>query len=94
MGAPFIELPALAAELRARAAAGGRLVVAIAGPPGSGKSTTAELLAEALNTGAPGLAAVLPMDGYHYMTSIWCRRGCARARARQIRSMWRGCATC
>ena len=66
MGAPFIELPALAAELRARAAAGGRLVVAIAGPPGSGKSTTAELLAEALNTGAPGLAAVLPMDGYHY----------------------------
>lgn len=66
MSAPFIELPVLAAELRARAGGPARLVVAIAGPPGSGKSTTAEVLADQLNAGVPGLAAVLPMDGYHY----------------------------
>ena len=66
MSTPFIELPVLAAELRARANGPARLVLAIAGPPGSGKSTTAQVLADQLNKGVPGLAAVLPMDGYHY----------------------------
>jgi pantothenate kinase len=47
-------------------AVGGRLIVALAGPPGSGKSTLSELLVESLNADVPGWAAVLPMDGFHY----------------------------
>jgi pantothenate kinase len=43
-----------------------RLIVLIAGPPGSGKSTVAEGLTEALNAHTPMMAAILPMDGYHY----------------------------
>ncbi len=61
-----IELSALADLLEARAASGGRVIVAIAGAPGSGKSTLAEKLVGKLNGRQPGLAAVLPMDGYHY----------------------------
>lgn len=40
--------------------------VAIAGGPGSGKSTVAETVAESLNKEDPGCCIVLPMDGYHY----------------------------
>jgi pantothenate kinase len=40
---------------------GGRTIVAIAGPPGSGKSTIALQLADALGE----KTAVLPMDGFH-----------------------------
>lgn len=59
--------PAGLADLLARRAAGGsRVVAAIAGAPGSGKSTVAKALAERLNARQPGLAAVLPMDGFHY----------------------------
>lgn len=53
----------------------GRLVVAIAGAPGSGKSTAAETLAERLNAGAPGLADILPMDGFHYDDLVLEARG-------------------
>lgn len=56
---------ALAAHLLQRATQG-RVIVAIAGPPGSGKSTVAEAIAERINASAPGLAEVFPMDGYHY----------------------------
>ena len=45
---------------------GRRLLVGLAGAPGSGKSTLAELLRDALNTQQPGIAEILPMDGYHY----------------------------
>lgn len=61
-----IETAALADLLEARAAAGERVIVAIAGAPGSGKSTLAEKLVGKLNGRRAGLAAVLPMDGYHY----------------------------
>jgi pantothenate kinase len=61
-----IELAALADLLEARAAQGGRVIAALAGAPGSGKSTLAEKLVGKLNGRQPGLAAVLPMDGYHY----------------------------
>ncbi len=44
----------------------GRVVAAIAGAPGSGKSTVAEQIARDLNARQAGVAAVLPMDGYHY----------------------------
>jgi pantothenate kinase len=60
-----IDLDGLAALLRDKAR-GGRVLCAIAGAPGSGKSTLADRLADLLNAGAPGTAAVLPMDGFHY----------------------------
>ena len=60
------ELAALADLLEARAAGGNRVVAAIAGAPGSGKSTLADKLVGKLNARQPGLAAVLPMDGFHY----------------------------
>jgi pantothenate kinase len=62
-------LAALATQIEARAGSGsgsGRVIVALAGAPGSGKSTLADKLIGRLNARQPGLAAVLPMDGYHY----------------------------
>jgi pantothenate kinase len=61
-----IDVAGLADVLEARAASGDRVIVALAGAPGSGKSTLADKLAGKLNGRRPGLAAVLPMDGYHY----------------------------
>lgn len=61
-----IELAQLADLLEARAAGGKRVIAALAGAPGSGKSTLADKLVGKLNGRQPGLAAVLPMDGYHY----------------------------
>ncbi|MBL1420344.1 MAG: nucleoside/nucleotide kinase family protein [Alphaproteobacteria bacterium] len=43
----------------------GRLIVAVAGAPASGKSTVAERLVEQLNEYKAGLAAAAPMDGFH-----------------------------
>jgi pantothenate kinase len=65
MAGESIELSALADLLQAKAA-GGRVIVGIAGAPGSGKSTLAEKLVGKLNGRQLGLAAVLPMDGFHY----------------------------
>lgn len=62
---PFIDLAGLADLLFAKAGQS-RVVAAIAGPPGSGKSTVAERIAGDLNARRAGTAAVLPMDGYHY----------------------------
>ncbi|KAH6720191.1 P-loop containing nucleoside triphosphate hydrolase protein [Leptodontidium sp. MPI-SDFR-AT-0119] len=43
-----------------------RVIVALAGPPGSGKSTIAEHVIERLNgTSATPFAAIVPMDGFH-----------------------------
>lgn len=66
MTAPSIDNTGLAALLAAKAKGGGRVIAALAGAPGSGKSTVAERLCDTLNAQIPGLAAVLPMDGYHY----------------------------
>ena len=52
-----------------------RSITAIVGPPASGKSTTAETLAERLNAADPGSAAVFPMDGYHYDDAVLHARG-------------------
>lgn len=53
----------------------GRTVTAIVGPPGSGKSTLAERLEAGLDRATPGIAAVLPMDGYHYDDGVLVARG-------------------
>ena len=51
-----------------------RYMVAVAGPPASGKSTTAEHLAEALRAKGES-ATVVPMDGFHYDNTILDRLG-------------------
>ncbi len=61
----------LAAEIFRRAAGRERFVVAVAGPPGAGKSTLAERLAELLGESA----AVVPMDGFHLDNSVLAARG-------------------
>lgn len=60
-----IALEELRHQLHDRAV-GGRLIVALVGPPGSGKSTLSESLVESLNANDPSYAAVLSMDGFHY----------------------------
>jgi pantothenate kinase len=59
-----VDLDQLADILGRRIAA--RTLVAVAGPPGAGKSTFAEALVSRLNASAAGRAAVLPMDGFHF----------------------------
>lgn len=66
MTTPSTTIAALADLLADRAAQGARVVAALAGAPGSGKSTVAERLCAALNDRKEGTAAILPMDGYHY----------------------------
>jgi pantothenate kinase len=62
-------LVALAAER------GGRVVAALAGPPGAGKSTVAEAVALRLNMDRADFCAVLPMDGFHYDDAVLEARG-------------------
>ncbi len=57
----------LAATLFRKAQGRGRLIVAIAGPPGAGKSSLAEALLPLL---PPGSAAIVPMDGFHYDNAV------------------------
>ena len=61
----------LAAEiettLRDRFSGKKRALIALAGPPGAGKSTLADALVQRLNTTLPEAPAVaVPMDGFHY----------------------------
>ena len=53
----------------------GRVILAVVGPPGAGKSTTADAIAARLNAEEPGSAAVFPMDGYHYDDLLLVPRG-------------------
>lgn len=68
-------LDTLISAIVGKVEAGNRVVVAIAGPPGAGKSTLAEKVVDALNEGASGSAAILPMDGYHYDDMLLVPRG-------------------
>lgn len=47
-----------------------RVLVGICGAPGAGKSTLAGLLASVVNEAEPGLACVVPMDGFHLAKSV------------------------
>jgi pantothenate kinase len=58
----ILGIDALVSDIEARqAAAGARILVGIAGPPGSGKSTVTAALRERLGADA----ALVPMDGFH-----------------------------
>jgi pantothenate kinase len=65
------------APLLERIAASGpnRLMVAIAGPPGAGKSSFAQALVDALNADGSESAAVVAMDGFHYDDGLLEARG-------------------
>jgi pantothenate kinase len=53
-----------------------RLLIALAGPPGAGKSTIADALADAINSESSiPAASVIPMDGYHFDNAILDARG-------------------
>ncbi|MCA1405490.1 nucleoside triphosphate hydrolase [Ensifer sp. IC3342] len=69
-----MNVQALTDEILKRAAGAARFIVAIAGPPGAGKSTLSEALAEALIT-AGEKAAVLTMDGFHMDNAVLEEKG-------------------
>jgi pantothenate kinase len=66
------EIAAVAAAIFKRAARHPRFIVAIAGPPGSGKSTLTERLHEVLPQDA---SVVVPMDGFHFDDIALSQRG-------------------
>jgi pantothenate kinase len=66
------ELSHLAATIFRKAAGRDRIVVAVAGPPGAGKSTLAEALVPLLPEGE---AAIVPMDGFHFDNTVLDQRG-------------------
>jgi pantothenate kinase len=69
-----VMLEDIAAELISRAGGVKRYMVAVAGPPGAGKSTLADSLASALQAKGES-AEVLPMDGFHMDNAILIERG-------------------
>ncbi|RFB80150.1 nucleoside triphosphate hydrolase [Methylovirgula sp. 4M-Z18] len=64
-----------AAAIAARDDGARRLLIAIAGPPGAGKSTLSEALGAHLNARLNGAALVVPMDGFHFDNAILQERG-------------------
>jgi pantothenate kinase len=69
-----ITLPVLVDRLLDQPSAKRRLV-ALAGPPGVGKTTTADLLKSMLNERQGDLADILPMDGFHFDDLVLNGRG-------------------
>jgi pantothenate kinase len=64
----------IAGEVISRAGDSKRFMIAIAGPPGAGKSTLADNLANAVRARGES-AEVLPMDGFHMDNTILIERG-------------------
>jgi len=69
-----IDLPHLIEYLR-RMEGMPRRLIAIAGAPGSGKSTFVQSLCDGLNDDRPGVASVLAMDGFHFDDRVLDARG-------------------
>lgn len=69
------EIAHVAAAIFRKAAKSKRIVVAIAGPPGAGKSTAAEQLCALFPQDS---AIVVPMDGFHYDDRVLAARGLAK----------------
>jgi pantothenate kinase len=68
------DFASLAADLKSRANGAPRIMVGLAGAPGSGKSTFAAKLVEALKISGE-TAIVVPMDGYHFDDIVLTDRG-------------------
>lgn len=68
------DLKRVSEELIARARGKARFLVAIAGPPGSGKSTFVEQLADALRMNGEQ-TAIVPMDGFHLDDTVLRDKG-------------------
>lgn len=69
-----VSLDDVAGEIIARAGNTRRFLVAIAGPPGAGKSTLADNVAKALKAKGES-AEVLPMDGFHMDNAVLIEKG-------------------
>jgi pantothenate kinase len=65
-------IASVAAAIFKHAGKSSRFIVAIAGPPGAGKSTVADELLGLLPAGS---AAVVPMDGFHYDDAVLTAKG-------------------
>jgi len=68
------EIASIAATIFRKARGSSRVMVAVAGAPGAGKTTLAAALAEAINAGGQS-AAVVAMDGFHYDDAVLEARG-------------------
>ena len=79
----MIDISELTNKLREQAAQSSRYMVAIAAPPGSGKTTLAEQLRQALVTSGES-AVVAPMDGFHFDDIVLNARGTAHVKVRLI----------
>jgi pantothenate kinase len=66
------EIARIAAAIFKHAGKSRRVIVAVAGPPGAGKSTIVENLLGVL---PEGTAAVVPMDGFHYDDAVLVAKG-------------------
>lgn len=69
-----VALEDVAGEIVARAGNAKRIMVAIAGPPGAGKSTLADNVVKALLAKGES-AEVLPMDGFHMDNAVLIEKG-------------------
>jgi len=69
-----VALEDVASEILARAGNAKRVLVAIAGPPGAGKSTLADNIVTALKAKGES-AEVLPMDGFHMDNAVLIEKG-------------------
>lgn len=69
-----METSTLAAHIADQSRHQPRFIVAVAGPPGAGKSTLAESLRRALEK-IGQTARIVPMDGFHFDNEILRKRG-------------------
>ena len=64
------DLDVLADQIIHAAEGASRYLVALAGPPGAGKSVRGQWLCDAINERRPGHAGLVPMDGYHFDNAV------------------------